>query len=384
MAGNRIKYDARNPKGNDWTPGLGLRVTAGGHRSFIFNYRTKSGRARRLTIGSPPAWSIGAAREEARSLKRLVDQGHDPLAGLKADRDAPTVSDLCQRFEDEYIPKKREATQTEYKSMMKNKIKPELGSLKVSDVTYSDVDRLHRKLTKLGHPYRANRTIAVLSKMFSLAIKWQYRSDNPAKGIERNQEQKRERYLSGDELVRLSKALAKHKEKNTANIIRLLLLTGARSGEMMAARWNDFDLENGVWTKPGSTTKQKTFHRVPLSAPARQILSVMRKDAKDDAEFLFAGRGSAHRVDLKKAWPAICKAAGLSNARVHDLRHTYASILASAGQSLPIIGALLGHSQPATTARYAHLLDDPLRQATERVGSLVAPSKQTANVVKIR
>ncbi len=139
----------------------------------------------------------------------------------------------------------------------------------------------------------------------------------------------------------------------------------------MGARWDQFNLESGVWTKPASTTKSKADHVIPLSGPARLLLAELAKEAAEGAEFVFPGRGSPHRIDIKKAWPKLCKAAKLSNARPHDLRHTYASILASAGQSLPVIGALLGHSQPITTARYAHLLDDPLRKATERVGRIV-------------
>ena len=145
----------------------------------------------------------------------------------------------------------------------------------------------------------------------------------------------------------------------------------------------DLDLEQGVWTKPGHTTKQKTEHRVPLSAPALELLTAIRAKAPDDAEFVFPGRHSGHRFDLKKPWPKICKAAGITGVRVHDLRHTYASLLASAGFSLPMIGALLGHTQPQTTHRYAHLFDDPLRQATERVGAIIA-GKPGAEVRRLR
>jgi integrase len=150
-------------------------------------------------------------------------------------------------------------------------------------------------------------------------------------------------------------------------------MTGARSGEVLGARWDQFDLEAGTWTKPGATTKQKTEHIVPLSAPARQLLSEQFATKSRGEVYVFPGRGGVgHRVDLKKPWPAICKAAGIKGLRVHDLRHSYASFLASGGQSLQVIGALLGHTQPSTTARYAHLFDDPLRAATETVGAIVS------------
>lgn len=379
--GNRVHYDAPKPNGKDYTPGFGVRVTAAGARAFILNYRTKAGRERRYTIGSPPVWNVPAARAEAASLRRKIDQGEDPMAEIQAGREAPTVGELCDRFEKDYLPKKSEKTQDDYKRYIAKDIRPSLGTMKVADVTYSDIDRLHRKITKRA-PTAANRVIACLSKMFSLAVRWHMRTDNPVKGIERNDEQRRDRYLSADEIARLTDTLASHADEQAANIIRLLLLTGARSGEVMAARWDQFDLGEGVWTKPGSTTKQRTIHRIPLSAPARLLLSELQDKVEEGAEFVFPGRGTPHRVDLKKAWPKICKAAKIKGVRVHDLRHTYASMLASAGMSLPIIGALLGHSQPATTARYAHLLDDPLRKATERVGALVKASG-TAQVVKI-
>jgi integrase len=313
--------------------------------------------------------------------------GDDPLGEVKATRDAPTVAEICDRFVEDHASRKSESTKSDYAAMIANDIKPALGSLKVADVTYSDVERLHRKITKRA-PYAANRTVALLSKMFNLAMRWEMRSDNPAKGIERNQEHKRERYLSADELIRLSGALAEHDDKDAANIIRLLLLTGARKGEVLSARWDQFDLDEGVWSKPAASTKQKTAHRVPLSAPARQVLVAVRKAADKNevnSEFLFPGRLAGHRENVKDNWAVICKAAKISGARIHDLRHTYASVLASAGQSLPIIGALLGHTQASTTQRYAHLLDDPLRKATERAGAIVTGKKRPgAKVVSFR
>ena len=188
---------------------------------------------------------------------------------------------------------------------------------------------------------------------------------------------------------RLTEALANHSSRDAANAVRLLLLTGARRGEVLSATWHQFDLAVGVWTKPSSHTKQKREHRVPLSASARQLLADMRTDAERRGEtspYLFPARtGDAPIGDIKKSWIALCKAAGINGVRLHDLRHTYASVLASAGQSLPVIGALLGHTQPSTTARYAHLFDDPLRAATERVGAIVSGDVGTsADVLRIR
>jgi integrase len=149
----------------------------------------------------------------------------------------------------------------------------------------------------------------------------------------------------------------------------MLLLTGARRGEVLSMKWNDIDLDRGIWVKPGSTTKQKTEHRVPLSKPALRLLAEIQIKGENSAH-VFPGL-AGHRVEIKKDWAEICRSAGITNARMHDLRHTFASVLASEGLSLPVIGALLGHSQVQTTARYSHLFDDPLRQATERAGAIV-------------
>ena len=177
------------------------------------------------------------------------------------------------------------------------------------EVAFTDMDDLHRKVTKSGTPYRANRVVALLSKMFSLSVRWRWRDTNPCLAIERNQEHKRTRYLSSDELGRLTGALAAYPDQQAANIIRLLLLTGARRGEALSAKWADFDLDTGVWTKPGATTKQKTEHSVPLSAPARQLLTTLPRDS----EYVFPGEGSrGHRIDLKHPWREICATAGLS------------------------------------------------------------------------
>jgi integrase len=372
-SGNRIHYD-------EAVKGFGIRVTAAGGRAFVLNYYRKSdGRERRWTIGSFPDWGTGAARDEAKRLKRLIDGGADPVGEHQDGRAAPTVADLCARFEEEYLPRKRAWTRKSYKQQIAADILPVIRRMKVAAVTYDDVDRLHRDIGKRA-PTHANRVLALLSKMMSLAIKWKWRTDNPCKGIERNQETKRKRYLSGDELARLTAALAEHRDQQAANIVRLLLLTGARRGEAVAASWDQFDLENGIWTKPGATTKQKTDHIVPLSAPARRLLAELHK-ARDHSGYLFPGR-LGHRREIKDSWTAICKAASIEGLRVHDLRHSFASTLADAGFSLPIIGALLGHTQPVTTSRYAHLQDDPLRAATERAGAILS-GQPSAKIVPL-
>jgi len=382
--GNKVHYD-------DGLAGFGCRVTRAGAKSFILNYRVKgSGRERRYTIGAYPSWQVAAARDEAKRLRRLIDGGGDPLGDIEDRRAQPTMADLIERFEQEHLPRKRGRTAEHYRSILQTHVVPHFGlHTKVADVQFADVDALHRKITKAGSPYAANRTLAVVAKMFALACRWQMRSDNPAKHVERNNEVKRKRYLTTDELARLTVALTEYPNQQFANIIRLLMLTGARRNEVVLMRWKDLDLDrrddkgkpSPVWTKPASTTKQKTDHVVPLSAPAQQLLSQIY-DAQRGArsEFVFASsRGDGRVIELKDHWKRLCKVTGIAGLRIHDLRHSFASQLVSGGASLPLIGALLGHSNPVTTSRYAHLYDDPQRAAVEKVGAIIsgAPVAET-------
>jgi len=392
--------------------GFGLRVTAAGAKSFILTYWNSEGRQRRATIGAYGPWSVEAARKRAGELKRKIGRGEDPLEEQIQTRTAPTVADLCDRYIEDHLPRKRPSSQAEDKSQIARIIKPKLGTRKVAAVTHTDVDRLHRELKRT--PYRANRTLALLSKMFSLSIKWGWRSDNPCKGVERFQEAKRKRYLSAEELKRLTASLAAYPDQRAAqeaerrngnakpetierarragemasDAIRLILLTGARRGETLGATWDQFDLDQGIWTKLGATTKQKTEHIAPLSEAAVTLLRQLRDAAPEGDDgapanpYVFAINGKPP-AELNDEWRAIRTAAKIPGVRLHDLRHTYASMLASGGASLPMIGALLGHSNPATTARYAHLYQDPLRKLADQVGHVVT-GKPPAPVVDLK
>ena len=374
--GNHVTYD-------DTVRGFGVRITAAGARAFILNYRA-GGRERRLTIGAYPDWSVAAAREEAKRLKRGVDQGNDPMGERHAERGAPTVKDMAARYVEEYLPRKDSRSQKNDLAILRNDILPRLGAMKVANVRRADADALHRHVTKRA-PIRANRVLAVLSKLFNQAIIWDWRSDNPCRGVERNPENRRTRYLSQAEIARLSEALAEYPNQIAANAVRLAILTGARSGEIMVAKWSEFDLEHGVWTKPSHHTKQRSEHRIPLSAAALELLAGMADQAKPGQEFAFPGRNSREHIkQLRSCWHWVSKRAELKDARLHDCRHTFASLLASAGVSLHMVGALLGHTQPQTTHRYAHLYDEPLREATERVGAVVTAAGEGSDVVPIR
>jgi integrase len=295
------------------------------------------------------------------------------------------MKELCDRYLEEHAAKKR--SEAEDRRMIDTIIKPALGARKVAEIGFGDVDQLHRRLTtkgsRTGHgrgaPYVANRVASLLGKMFALSIQWNMRADSPAKYVERNVEEKRKRYLKPDELTRLTAALAAHPDKAIADAVRMLLLTGARKSEVLSARFAQFD--GDIWTKPASETKQKRDHEVSVSGAVQEI--VARRRAATNGEYLFPGRGTLHLTEIKKAWATICKAAALQDFRIHDLRHSAASFMVSNGASLPLIGAILGHSQASTTQRYAHLLRDPQKAAVEELGNIVM-QRPKAPVVPIR
>jgi integrase len=370
---NCIQYDG----GPDSVAGFGIRVTANGAKSFILNYYA-AGRERRYTIGGWPTWTVTNARKEARQLRHRIDKGEDPLADRKAANEAPTVNDLIERFRKEDLPRKAATTRRDYNAMIDLHIAPALGPIKVHAVTHPDIDTLHRRITESGTKYRANRVVALCSRLFSLAIRWGHRSDNPARGVERNREHGRRRYLKGDELTALLKALAAYPDRDTANIFRVLLATGARRGEVLSMRWSDIDLDKGLWSKPPEATKQAMAHEAPLAKAIQLLLVEIRKQQTSNSkrrelpEYVFPGAGrTGHVTEIKKAWRRICRDAGITGLRIHDLRHSFASQLVSSGASLPLIASLLGHASAQTAARYSHLFADPQKAAVEKVAAIL-------------
>jgi len=380
---------------DDEVIGFGLRVTTAGAKAFVLSY-VIAGRERRITIGAWPDWSVVAAREKARELKRRIDSGDDPLAERQAVRAAPTVRDLIDRYIAEHVPTLSERNGKDQTSMLRKLVEPEWGSRKVADITEADVSKLlakiaagrarprkeqpkHKRRVALAKarptPIRANRVGEVLRKMFNLAVKpWKMRDDNPAATFHRNVENEREVFLTLDQIGRLASAIDAHENQRAADVVRFILLTGARKGEARTARPDQFNLDLAIWTKKASTTKQKKMHRVPLSRAAVAFVRARLAALPADAEWLFPGDVEGRPIeDIRRFWADIQKAAGLEGVRVHDLRHTFASLLVSGGMSLPMIGKLLGHSSPKTTQRYAHLLDDPVRQGADAVGEMLRP-----------
>jgi integrase len=383
-------------------PGFGVRVRASGARSYVVVYRAGNGRrapVRRVTLGSVGKITPDDARKLAKKTLGMVAHGQDPAAVKAGERATPAVSELADRFMAEHVtPKLKPGTAVFYSDVLERIVKPEFGTTKADKLTRATVAKLHRKLGKT--PFQANRTLEVISSMYAFAggLGIVPEGINPARGIEKFQEHRRERFLTVKELDRLGAAIreaettgipwevdetkpkAKHlpEERNrfskidasAAAALRLLLFTGCRLREILHLQWAHVDGERGLLFLPDSKTGRKT---VILNAPALEVLAGLPRVGVYVITGQGAGTGDEKpRADLKRPWEAVAKRAGLDGVRLHDLRHTYASFGAGGGLGLPIIGKLLGHSQAATTARYAHLDNDPLRRAAEVIGGQIA------------
>lgn len=343
--------------------GFGVVVLPSGRKTYCVQYRNSNRVKKRLKIGLHGHITAEEARDLAKKYMSKVIQGEDPAEKKKEFINQPTVCDLAKQYLERHAEiKKRPRSVKADKFMLNNYILKEFSGRKVDQISFEDIQKLHSSLNKTR--VLSNRILALLHKMFSLAVQWKWRSDNPVTGIEKYQENKRTRWLQKDELIRLSNVLESYPNQTVSNIVRLLLLTGARKHEVLEAMWDQFDLDNGVWTKKAHHTKQKKMEHTPLSPAALDILRIIARDKKD-SPFLFPGKiEGAPLQDIKKSWATICKQANLEDCHVHDLRHTYASHLASSGFSSSIIGKLLGHTQASTTQKYMHLADEPLREAT--------------------
>jgi integrase len=382
--------------------GFGLRVQPTGAKTYVVKYRAGSGRGaptRRVTLGRVGTLTPDEARALARKALGAVAHGSDPAALRAAERRASTLRELAEIFLAEHVEAKRKpTTATHYRSLLEKVVLPELGSRKAEQLTTSDLARLHAKMR--DRPYQGNRMLEVVGSLYSFAGKRKILplGFNPARGIEQYPEKRRERFLSVDELTRLgdvvreaervglpyeidgAKPTAKHAPKeahrhtkigpHAAAAVRLLIFTGARLREILHLKWEHVDFERGLLLLPDSKTGKKA---IVLNAPALGIL----RNLPRVGTHVIAGQSASTdndkpRSDLNRPWRAIVKRAGLTGLRIHDLRHTHASVGAGLGLGLPIIGKLLGHTQHSTTARYAHLDADPLRRASERIGRLLA------------
>ena len=352
--------------------GFGLKVTPSGRKTYLVQYRLggRKGRTRRVTLGTHGTLTAETARALAKTALGQVSSGLDPNAEKDKVRGGYTMDFMLDKFDAAHIALKlKPKSQEDYRRNIKVHIKPKIGHLLVHQVTRSDIMRLHESMHE--RPYCANRTVATLSKFFNWCEKFEYREEgkNPCRFVDKYKENKRQRFLSAQEQERLSDTLDQAlREKIVSSsaiyTIRLLSLTGARLGEIINLKWEYINWERGTLELPDSKTGAKTIY---LNAPAKEILSgiIRRIDNPYVCYGTIAGRPI---VNIQKSWRRVRAMAGLDDVRLHDLRHTFASVAVSSGMSLPMIGALLGHSEPRTTARYAHLASDPLIEAAEIIG----------------
>ncbi len=378
--------------------GFGLRCRANGRKYFVVKYRFES-RQRWFTIGqygSP--WTVDQARNEAKKLLGEIASGKDPSTTRDLNKNANTISELCDIYIDNYarLHKKPRSCQSD-EGNIRNHIKPLIGRLKVNSVTRQDIETFKRnvadgktavnrklkprvRLRVKGGPGAANRCLALLSKMFNLAEEWGLRDEqtNPVRRIKKFRERKIERYLSDEEMAQLGCTLANATNQGLADqasidAIRLLIFTGCRLSEILSLKWDYIDYQREFLQLPDSKTGAKVVY---LPTPAIEVLNGIPR--LNDNPYVFAGNGaSGHIINLRKPWHRIRAKAKLDDVRLHDLRHSFASVAAGEGMSLHIIGRLLGHTQAATTARYAHLAANPMKAAAkqigERISSLLGP-----------
>jgi len=425
MAGRRITkrvVDALKTTGDEffvWDDklvGFGVRVRPSGAKSYVVKYRAGSGRTaptRRLTLARVGKVTPDEARDLARKTLGAVAHGTDPAALRAAERRAATFQELADLFLEEHAEAKRKAsTAAYYRDVLERLVLPELGNRKAEKITTVDLARLHSKMRV--HPYQANRVLAVVGSLYSFAGKRHILpfGINPVRGIDKYPEHGRERFLGADELTRLGEAIreaettgipyevdgtkpkAKHAPRpekrrtkigpHAAAALRLLLFTGARLREILHLRWEHVDLDRGLLLLADSKTGKKA---IVLNPPALKVLTRLPRAS---AYVIVGDDPEKPRTDLKRPWQAVAKRARLDGVRIHDLRHTYASIGAGGGFGLPIIGKLLGHTQSATTARYAHLDNDPLRRASDSIATRIAEAMgegsaaQSGEVVQLR
>lgn len=353
---------------DDDIPGLGLRVLPSGRKGYVVQYRAGR-RSRRMSLGPSTVVTCEQARTRAIGIIAAARNGEDPAAERDAGRKAITVKELAERFDREHISLRvKPSTAKEYRRNLERFILPALGRLTVTGITRADVAKFHHDLRHI--PYQANRCLEVISKMFSLAEMWGLRPDgtNPRKHIKKYPEAKRERFLSAAELRRVGEVLREIEVEgvelpSAILAVRLLILTGCRLNEIMTLKWEYVDFTDKVLRLPDSKTGAKVVH---LGQPAVELLKAAERI--EDNPWVITGTLEGKRLsDLQPFWQRVRARAGLKDARIHDLRHTFASTAVAAGQGLPMIGKLLGHTQVQTTARYAHLAADPVKSAADSV-----------------
>ena len=352
--------------------GFGCELTPVGKRSYFLYYRTKDGQQRRPTTGAQAPIKRHGARTAGGGWLAAGAHGRDPSLSRAQDKVAPTFDVLCDRYMSDHAEVRKKASSAEGdRRLIRLHLRPQLGSKKVAAITRADVAALHHKLRTT--PYEANRVLALASKMFALSERWGMRPDgsNPARNVDRYSEEKRERYLTSAEVARLWQVL--NSDDAAAKVspaaiaaIKLLMLTGRRLNEVLRLQWAWVDLDAKLLRLPDTKGGRLT---VSLADAAVAQLSALKAGAGDHAYVIPGAVKGKPLVNLQKPWRVLRSMAGLDDVRIHDLRHTFASIGAGMGMSLHMLGRLLGHTQAATTSRYAHLAQTPVQAAADAIGA---------------
>jgi len=369
-------------------PGFGVRCQRAA-RTYFIKARIK-GRQRWITIGRHGApWTPDAARARAKALLGEIAKGQDPATVRDAESAAGTFAELADRYLAEWAASRKKSRSAEADRInLRLNILPQFGRRRVTDIARADVAKLHHDLRR--KPGAANRCLSLLHKMFELAEMWGLRPEgsNPVRKIERYPSREIERFLSATEMARIGAVLKRAEIERIAlptskrdgmkatggenpyliAAIRLLMLTGARLSEILSAQWEFLKVDSAALELPDSKSGAKV---VPLGAPALAVLSKLPRISGNP--FILPGhvRGS-HLKNLNPFWRAVCESADIKQCRIHDLRHSFASVGAAAGDSLLLIGKLLGHSQAQTTHRYAHLAPNPVLAAADRIAGNIA------------
>ena len=358
---------------DDEIKGFGVRVRPSGRKTYIVKYRLR-GRTVKATIGPHGSVTPAAARTRAAEQITAARTGLDLKGHTFSNTRAPTVEQLANRFIEEYLPAHcKPSTQRQYTQMIRDYIVPKFGNRRVPDIQRVDVAALHHDLR--DKPHTANRTLATTSRMFTLAEIWGLRPDgsNPCRNIRQFREHRRQRFLSDEEYRRLGAVLNEVEREGSeppsaVAAIRLLMYTGCRKSEILNLRWEHVHLEPGELRLPDSKSGAKIVH---LGEPAIDVLRTLKQDA-DDAWVISGPNPDKPLRDVYHQWNRIRKRAGIPDVRIHDLRHSYASGALLVGEGLTMIGKLLGHNKVETTSRYAHLANDPLKAAANRIATRIA------------
>jgi len=362
-----------------WDPSLqcfGVRVKRSGMKTFILQYRNKHGRSRRMSIAPIGDLTLDQARKEAKRLKGLVALGHDPAEEKLKALSGDTIRDLSDRYMQDHCEGRcKESTIAAHQWLLDKFILPKFGTYRINELSSSDISTFHQSMK--GTPYNANRVLGLIKAMLNKAEQWGLLDEtgSPARVIKPFRERKRQRFLTANELQELHETLMDMERLKIigtyqAAAIRLLVLTGCRLNEILTLRWETVDLANRRLLLEHHKTDRKGAKAIPLNGPAVDLLEHLPR-VKGNPYVIVGNKQDRHLVNLQKPWKRVREEAGLKDVRIHDLRHSFASAAASAGIPLQIIGGLLGHSSPQTTARYAHLAQDPVDQASEVVGQLI-------------